>query len=92
MDRGIPTEEMLEKMRERGIDYLVGTPKGHLTRVEKPLLEQTWMEQAVKRESDLFPSTVIWRQLERRIEYFLFGFLSPHSKTHGSFRHLSYLL
>ncbi|UJS19100.1 MAG: IS1634 family transposase [Candidatus Brocadia sp.] len=43
MDRGIPTEEMLEKMRERGIDYLVGTPKGHLTRVEKPLLEQTWM-------------------------------------------------
>mgnify|MGYP006332611537 FL=1 len=44
MDRGIPTEEMLEKMRERGIDYLVGTPKGHLTRVEKPLLEQTWVE------------------------------------------------
>ncbi|NOG41744.1 IS1634 family transposase [Candidatus Brocadia sinica] len=44
MDRGIPTEEVLEKMRERGIDYLVGTPKGHLTRVEKPLLEQTWMQ------------------------------------------------
>ena len=44
MDRGIPTEEMLEKMRERGIDYLVGTPKGHLTRVEKPLLEKTWVE------------------------------------------------
>lgn len=44
MDRGIPTEEMLEKMRERGIDYLVGTPKGHLTRIEKPLLEKTWVE------------------------------------------------
>ncbi|KXK28690.1 MAG: putative orf, partial [Candidatus Brocadia sinica] len=44
MDRGIPTEDMLEKMRSRGIDYLVGTPKGHLTRVEKPLLEQTWMQ------------------------------------------------
>ena len=44
MDRGIPTEEMLEKMRERGIDYLVGTPKGHLTGVEKPLLEKTWVE------------------------------------------------
>ena len=44
MDRGIPTEEMLEKMRERGIDYLVGTPKGHLTWVEKPLLEKTWVE------------------------------------------------
>ena len=44
MDRGIPTEDTLEKMRSRGIDYLVGTPKGHLTRVEKPLLEQTWMQ------------------------------------------------
>ena len=44
MDRGIPTEEMLEKMSERGIDYLVDTPKGHLTRVEKPLLEKTWVE------------------------------------------------
>ena len=33
MDRGIPTENTLEKMRYRGIDYLVGTPKGHLTRI-----------------------------------------------------------
>ena len=40
MDRGIPTENTLEKMRSRGIDYLVGTPKGHLTRVEKQLPEQ----------------------------------------------------
>ena len=40
MDRGIPTEKMLEEMRSRGIDYLVGTPRGHLTRVEKQLLEQ----------------------------------------------------
>ena len=44
MDRVIPTEKMLEKMRERGIDYLVGTPKGHLTRIAKPLLEQTWLQ------------------------------------------------
>ena len=42
MDRGIPTEETLEKMRSRGIEYLVGTPKGRLTHVEKPLLEQPW--------------------------------------------------
>ncbi|OOP57428.1 MAG: hypothetical protein AYP45_03435 [Candidatus Brocadia carolinensis] len=35
---------MLDKMRFRGIDYLVGTPKGHLSHVEKPLLEQTWMQ------------------------------------------------
>ena len=44
MDRGIPTEGMLEKMRSRGIDYLVGTPKGHLSRVEKQLLEQPWIQ------------------------------------------------
>ncbi|OQD46607.1 hypothetical protein BIY37_02115, partial [Candidatus Brocadia sapporoensis] len=35
---------MLEKMRSGGIDYLVGTPKGHLTRVEKQLLEEAWIE------------------------------------------------
>lgn len=44
MDRGIPTEDTLEKMRSRGIDYLVGTPKGHLSRVEKSLLEQPWIQ------------------------------------------------
>ena len=44
MDRGIPTEETLEKMRSRGIEYLVGTPKGRLTHVEKPLLEQPWTQ------------------------------------------------
>ena len=61
MDRGIPTEEMLEKMRERGIDYLVGTPKGHLSRVEKPLLEQTWIQaresvrvKTLQQESELY--------------------------------------
>ena len=53
MDRGIPTEDMLEKMRSRGIDYLVGTPKEHLTHVEKPLLEQSWIQarESVRRES-----------------------------------------
>jgi len=43
MDRGIPTEETLEEMRSRGIDYLVGTPKGRLTKMEKTLLEQPWI-------------------------------------------------
>jgi Transposase DDE domain len=42
MDRGIPTEETLEEMREQGIDYLVGTPKGRLTQLESRLLEQPW--------------------------------------------------
>jgi transposase len=44
MDRGIPTEETLEQMRRRGIDYLVGTPKGRLSKLEKPLLEQSWIQ------------------------------------------------
>ena len=44
MDRGIPTEETLKKMRSRGIEYLVGTPKGRLTNVEKSLLEQPWTQ------------------------------------------------
>lgn len=42
MDRGIPTDEMLEKMRGQGIHYLVGTPKGRLSKLEKDLLEKPW--------------------------------------------------
>ena len=44
MDRGIPTEDVLEEMRESDppIYYLVGTPKGRLSRYEKPLLEKRW--------------------------------------------------
>jgi transposase len=44
MDRGIPTEEVLEQMRQSDppIHYLVGTPKGRLSRYEKELLEKPW--------------------------------------------------
>lgn len=44
MDRGIPTEEVLEQMRasEPPISYLVGTPKGRLDRLEKELASQPW--------------------------------------------------
>lgn len=42
MDRGIPTEETLEEMRTQGTFYLVGTPKGRLTKLEKRLLELPW--------------------------------------------------
>ena len=35
MDRGIPTEEVLEAMRTDGVEYLVGTPKGKLAECEK---------------------------------------------------------
>lgn len=46
MDRGIPTEETLEKMRQSDppVQYLVGTPKGRLTRLEKKLAEQPWAQ------------------------------------------------
>lgn len=44
MDRGIPTEEVLEQMRQSDppIHYLVGTPKGRLTQYEQDLLERPW--------------------------------------------------
>lgn len=44
MDRGIPTEEVLQEMRESEapIHYLVGTPRGHLTRYEEELSKKPW--------------------------------------------------
>ncbi len=46
MDRGIPTEEVLEKMRQHDppVQYLVGTPKGRLSQLEKKLLDISWQE------------------------------------------------
>ena len=44
MDRGIPTEEQLREMREADppVAYLVGTPRGRLSKLEKPFLELPW--------------------------------------------------
>jgi len=44
MDRGIPTEKVLEQMRQSNppVKYLVGTPKGRLSRLEKQLLDKPW--------------------------------------------------
>jgi transposase len=44
MDRGIPTEEVLQEMRQSQppIHYLVGTPKGRLSRYEQELVERPW--------------------------------------------------
>ena len=46
MDRGIPTEAVLAAMRagDPPVQYLVGTPKGRLSRLEKPLLARPWHE------------------------------------------------
>ena len=46
MDRGIPTEEVLAEMRQADppVRYLVGTPKGRLTRLERDLSTKPWQE------------------------------------------------
>ena len=42
MDRGIPTQDSLAKMRSIGASYLVGTPKGRLTKLEQAFLNKPW--------------------------------------------------
>ena len=53
MDRGIPTEEVLAEMRQADppVSYLVGTPKGRLSKLEKDLLGRPW--QAVREGVDV---------------------------------------
>ena len=44
MDRGIPTEETLRRMRnpEAPVQYLVGTPKGRLSQLEQAFIGLPW--------------------------------------------------
>ena len=46
MDRGIPTEETLEQMRQSDppVLYLVGTPKGRLSQLEDQLSQLPWQQ------------------------------------------------
>jgi transposase len=46
MDRGIPTEDVLAEMRaaETPIHYLVGTPRGRLSRLEQDFLATPWAQ------------------------------------------------
>src|SRR6201981_1477819 len=46
MDRGVPTEAVLTEMRaaDPPVQYLVGTPKGRLTRLEKALIAKPWQD------------------------------------------------
>jgi transposase len=46
MDRGVPTEEVLAQMRaaDPPVQYLVGTPKGRLTKLEKDLVTKPWRQ------------------------------------------------
>ncbi|MCA1606187.1 MAG: IS1634 family transposase [Acidobacteria bacterium] len=59
MDRGIPTEAVLEEMRaaEPPIHYLVGTPKGRLGKLEAELLKLPWQQAREGVEVKLLPRT-----------------------------------
>ncbi len=56
MDRGIPTEEVLEEMRDPrwGVCYLVGTPRGKISQYEKKWLELPWQKVRESVEVKLF--------------------------------------
>jgi len=63
MDRGIPTEETLQTMRnhDHPIHYLVGTPKGRLSKLEKDFLTRSWHQvrtevrvKLLKQETELY--------------------------------------
>jgi hypothetical protein len=41
-DRGIVSEENLQRLRQRGASYLVGTPRVQLRAHERRLLEGDW--------------------------------------------------
>jgi hypothetical protein len=68
MDRGIPSEEVLAEMRaaDPPVSYLVGTPKGRLSKLEKHLVTLPW--QAVREGVDVkllpHPSTTSARDQE----------------------------
>jgi transposase len=56
MDRGIPTEAVLEEMRiaEREMFYLVGTPRGRVSKYEKQWLDLPWRKVRDSVEVKLF--------------------------------------
>jgi transposase len=72
MDRGIPTEEVLQEMRasDPRVYYLVGTPRGRLTQMEAQLLELPWQRVRPEVEVKLLPRDgelyVLARSLDRR--------------------------
>ena len=72
MDRGIPTEETLEQMRRSDppVHYLVGTPKGRLSKLEKALLLKPWQEARPGVQVKLLPQDeemYVFAQSEDRI-------------------------
>ena len=57
MDRGIPTEESLQLLRQSTppVRYLVGTPKGRLSALEKKLTDRPWVSARPQVQVKLLP-------------------------------------
>lgn len=73
MDRGVPTEEILAELRraDSGVRYLVGTPKGRLTRFEAELAASPWREVHTKLRVKLLPQdgeVYVLAQSEARVD------------------------
>jgi hypothetical protein len=71
MDRGIPTEAHLAAMRERQVSYLVGTPKGRLSRLESALAGLPWQQARPAVQVKLLPQqgeVYVWVQSGARID------------------------
>lgn len=72
MDRGIPTEEVLQEMRDHTppITYVVGTPKGRLSELEKSLSERPWQKARSSVEVKVLPKageTYVFVQSQDRV-------------------------
>ena len=70
MDRGIPTEAHLLQLRQRGVRYVVGTPKGRRTQLEQALLARPWQEARPSVQVKLVPhgaELYVWVQSAARV-------------------------
>jgi hypothetical protein len=71
MDRGIPTEAHLAALRARGAHYIVGTPKGRLTALERQLLPLPWQAARPSVQVKLLPQAgelYVWVQSATRVQ------------------------
>jgi Transposase DDE domain len=70
LDRGIPTEAHLGQLRARGAQYIVGTPKGRLTKLDQALLRLPWQEARPSVQVKLLPQEAelyVWGQSAARV-------------------------
>lgn len=70
MDRGIPTDDQLADARARGIGYVVGTPKGRLSKLEQQLCDLPWKEARPSVQVKLLPhdgDLYVWVESRSRV-------------------------